>query len=336
MTYQVIIAAPLLIAAILMAVRFVGCTQDFDQFDSGSPPYSYSDVVSKTDGLVSFWQLNDQSPPTAVDNQDGNNGTYQPGVSTHIAGLVSANAFEPFNFAAAFDGKTGYVKVPFAANLNPPIAFTVEALVKPSIFDTNTHVIVASDSGYRLALNGGSFEASVAAGTAGFQPPVVVFPGEQGVPYQDAPPYYVAMTYDGSTLGLYVNPAASDGEETFLKLRKPGQLAVQLRCHRLSASDEPRPADRRQRRWRHARRVLRWGDPRRGGVRQRAQLQGHRQPLLGLRHWSPGAWNLGNPTTAARIHLTEETIMESAELTKNNAVPEALTSRGFKILTFGR
>ncbi len=222
MTYQVIIAAPLLIAAILMAVRFVGCTQDFDQFDSGSPPYSYSDVVSKTDGLVSFWQLNDQSPPTAVDNQDGNNGTYQPGVSTHIAGLVSANAFEPFNFAAAFDGKTGYVKVPFAANLNPPIAFTVEALVKPSIFDTNTHVIVASDSGYRLALNGGSFEASVAAGTAGFQPPVVVFPGEQGVPYQDAPPYYVAMTYDGSTLGLYVNPAASDGEETFLSSENPG------------------------------------------------------------------------------------------------------------------
>ena len=27
-----------------------------------------------------------------------------------LAGLVSANAFEPFNFAAAFDGKTGYVK----------------------------------------------------------------------------------------------------------------------------------------------------------------------------------------------------------------------------------
>jgi hypothetical protein len=56
--------------------------------------------------------------------------------------LVSANAFEPFNFAAVFDGKTGYVKVPFAANLNPPTAFTVETLVKPSSYDTNTHVIV--------------------------------------------------------------------------------------------------------------------------------------------------------------------------------------------------
>ena len=161
MNYPIIIAAPLLIAAILIAVRFVGCTQDFDQFDTQAS--SYSDTVSSTDGLVSFWQLNDESPPTAVDIQDGNNGTYEPGVTTHLAGLVSANAFEPFNFAAVFDGKTGYVKVPFAANLNPPTAFTVEALVKPSAFDTNTHVIVSSDSGYRLALNGGTFEASVAA-----------------------------------------------------------------------------------------------------------------------------------------------------------------------------
>ena len=220
MTYPVIIAAPLLIAAILMAVRFVGCTQDFDQFDPQQS--SYTDTVSSTDGLVSFWQLNDESPPTAVDSQDGNDGTYEPGVVTHVEGLVSANAFEPFNFAAVFDGKTGYVKVPFAANLNPPTAFSVEALVKPSAYDTNTHVIVSSDSAYRLALNGGAFEASVAAGAAGFQPPVVVFPGEQGAPYQEGPPYYAAMTYDGSTLSLYVNPAASDGEETFLSTENPG------------------------------------------------------------------------------------------------------------------
>jgi hypothetical protein len=33
MTYSVLIAAPLLIAAIVMAFRFVGCTEDFDQFE---------------------------------------------------------------------------------------------------------------------------------------------------------------------------------------------------------------------------------------------------------------------------------------------------------------
>jgi hypothetical protein len=236
MTYPLIIAAPLLIAAILMAVRFVGCTQDFDQFDTSSSPSSYTDTVSKTDGLVSFWQLNDKSPPTAVDSKDGNNGTYEAGVTTHVPGLVSANAFELFNYAAVFDGKTGYVKVPFAANLNPPTAFTVEALVKPSAYDTNTHVIVSSDSGYRLALNGGAFEASVASGSAGFQPPVVVFPGEQGAPYQEGPPYYAAMTYDGSTLSLYVNPAASNDEETFLSTENPGNSRFN------SASSDYQPA----------------------------------------------------------------------------------------------
>jgi hypothetical protein len=210
MTYPLIIAAPLLIAAILITLRFVGCTEDFDQFDGPSSPSSYTDTVASTDGLVSFWQLNDVSPPTAADSKDGNNGTYEAGVTNHVPGLVSANAFEIFNFAAGFDGKTGYVKVPFAANLNPPTAFTVEALVKPSGVDTSAHVIVASDSGYRLELNGDSFEASVTAGTPGVWPTVVVSPGEQG------PPYYVAMTYDGSTLSLYVNPAASGDQATFV------------------------------------------------------------------------------------------------------------------------
>jgi hypothetical protein len=220
MTYPVIIAAPLLIAAILMAVRFVGCTEDFDQFETGSDsPSSYTDTVSSTDGLVSFWQLNDESPPTAVDRKDGNNGTYEAGVTTHVPGLVSSNAFEIANFAAAFDGKTGYMKVPFAANLNPATAFTVEVLVKPSAFDDSTHGIVTSD-GYRLALNAGAFEAAVASGGS-FQPSIVVFPGGQGQAYEGAPPYYVAVTYDGTTLSLWVNPSATGDQADFLN-KNPG------------------------------------------------------------------------------------------------------------------
>jgi hypothetical protein len=224
MTYQLIIASPLLVAAILMAVRFVGCTQDFDQFDpqpGSSLPSSYSGAVSDTDGLVSFWQLNDGSPPTARDSKDGNNGTYQPGVTTQVPGLVSANAFELHNLAAAFDGKTGYVTVPFASNLNPPKAFSVEALVKPAANDQSTQVIVSSGGGYRLTLAAGAFEASLVV-VAGSQPAVVVFPGEQGMPYQEGPPYYVAMTYDGATLSLYVNPAATGDQATFQATENPG------------------------------------------------------------------------------------------------------------------
>jgi hypothetical protein len=223
-TYQLIIAAPLLIAAIVMTVGFIGCTQDFDQFDpqpGSSLPSSYSGAVSDTDGLVSFWQLNDGSPPTANDSKDGNNGTYEPGVTTHVPGLVSANAFELHNVAAAFDGKTGYVSVPFASNLNPPKAFSVEALVKPAADDPNTHVVVSSGSGYRLAVVDGTFQASLVV-VAGSQPAVVVFPGEHGTAYQDGPPYYVAMTYDGSDLSLYVNPAATGDEQDFQLNGNPG------------------------------------------------------------------------------------------------------------------
>jgi hypothetical protein len=36
MTCPIIIAAPQLIAAVLISVRFVGCTEDFDQFETGS------------------------------------------------------------------------------------------------------------------------------------------------------------------------------------------------------------------------------------------------------------------------------------------------------------
>ena len=83
---------------------------------------------------------------------------------------------------------------------------TVEALVQPAGIDTNKHVIVSSDTGYQLVLNGNDFEASVAAGGA-FQPPVVVNAGAEA-----NQPYYLAMTYDGANLQLYVNPAASDGK----------------------------------------------------------------------------------------------------------------------------
>ena len=64
-------------------------------------------------------------------------------------------------------------------------------------------------SSYRPTLALARCRVLFTAGTAGVWPTVVVSPGEQGQPY------YVAMTYDGSTLSLYVNPAATGDEATF-------------------------------------------------------------------------------------------------------------------------
>ncbi len=211
MTESVIIAAPLLIGAVVLALRFVGCS-----FQPGmAANTAYSQAILGTAGLVSFWRLNEQSGNKAVDSKDGNNGGYEGAVTRGVSGLVSSDSQDSDNFAAQFDGQTGYVSVPFAANLNPA-TFTVEALVQPSGTDSNEHVIVSSDTGYQLVLNGSDIEAYVGTGGA-FQPPVVVHAGAEG-----GPPYYIAMTYDGTNLELYVNPAASDGKTNFLDNENTG------------------------------------------------------------------------------------------------------------------
>jgi hypothetical protein len=214
MISPVLIAAPLLIAAIVMAVRFVGCGLSTSGLEVNS---SYSGTVSGTGGLVSFWQLDDTSGTTAVDSADSNNGTYQGGFTLGANGLLNSGASDSGNKAAQFDGNSGDVKVTIKSNLKSP-SFTVEALVQPSAIDSNTHVIVACGTGYQLVLNGNDFEASVADGGA-FQSPVVVH-----AKAQVGTLYYVAMTYDApsTTLQLFVNPAASDGFGTFQQSENAG------------------------------------------------------------------------------------------------------------------
>lgn len=206
MNESLLFAAPLLIAAIVLAVRFVGCN-----FDPGNvAPFPYSTEIMNTPGLISFWRLNELAGPTANDSTDGNAGVYENGVTLGVPSQVFADTD---NTAAQFDGVSQYVEVPFAANINPP-QFTVEAIVNPAAIGDGTgsdhHVVVFSRSndganntfGYNLNLFGSKFQALVGTGTTAV--PAVSVPA--GV-VANGGPYYVAMTYDGSTLTLYVNPA---------------------------------------------------------------------------------------------------------------------------------
>ena len=217
---SVIIAAPLLIAAVVMAVRFVGCGLSTEGLEAAS---SYSGTVlsmvgtGPTQGLVSFWQLDDTSGTKALDSADSHHGTYQGGFTLGAVGLLDSGASDSGNKAARFDGNSGCVTVPIKTNLSSA-SFTVEALVQPSGIDPHAHVIVACGTGYQLVLNGTDFEASVADGGA-FQSPVVVHAEVLG-----AASYYVAMTFDApsKTLQLFVNPAASDGFGTFQQSENAG------------------------------------------------------------------------------------------------------------------
>lgn len=197
-----IFAAPLLIGAIVLTFRFVGCV-----FHPGSAPTDYSQAVLGTTGLVSFWRLNEQSGTTTADIADSNPGTYENGVTLGGPSLVHTDTN---NYAASFDGSTQFVEVPFAANINPA-KFTVEAIVNPTSIGTATndfHAVVFSRSadaagntlGYVLYLFNNEFQARVGTGT----PDVARLTVPAGV-VANGGPYYVVLTYDGTTLTLYVN-----------------------------------------------------------------------------------------------------------------------------------
>ncbi len=198
-----IFAAPLLIGAIVLTLRFVGCG-----FQPGMAAQDYSEVVLGTTGLVSFWRLNEQSGTTAADSEDGNPGTYENGVTLGGPSLISTDTD---NFAASFDGATQFVQVPVAANVNPP-QFTIEAVVNPSAVGSGAddfHTIASSRSddssgnafGYTLWLFHNEFQIRVGSGTS--QTRAVTVAADA---VANGGPYYIAATYDGTTLTLYVNP----------------------------------------------------------------------------------------------------------------------------------
>jgi hypothetical protein len=205
---SILIAAPLLIAAIVMAVRFVGCS-----LDEGGLAVPYDTAVLATANLVSFWSLSETTGTAAKDTATGgNDGKYQGGTGVTL-GVPGLAHLDTVTTAAKFDGAAGYVSVSFKSNVNPA-KFTVEALVNPSAIgngDPNDyHAIVSSRSidtttldtaGYILYLHGNAFEAWVGDGTTNW-PSVSVAADVKA----SGGPYYVVMTYDGTKLELYVNP----------------------------------------------------------------------------------------------------------------------------------
>jgi hypothetical protein len=212
MSHWVLLVAPLVLASFVLLFAFVGCglnTQGTGNGNgngngNGTPPEKYTDLVKKD--AVSYWRLGDPAGATkAVDSKDGNDGTYSPGgVTLEQAGLVKGDT----DTAAQFDGSTGYVSVPHNDDSLNPAKFTVEALVDVGGGDGQRRTVVSSRDvgadvqmfGYVLyASDQNKWEASVGDGAsqvAGVVSGPDVTPGT----------HYLAMTYNGTTLKLYVDP----------------------------------------------------------------------------------------------------------------------------------
>jgi hypothetical protein len=208
-----LIAAPLLIAGVVLTLAFVGC-----QFEPGvfAAPGPYQDEVTNNPNIVSYWRLGEaQGATTAADSKDGNAGTYHGGVTLGINGLLHNNP----DAAAQFDGSSGYVSVPHAPALNPG-KFTLEALVTIAGGDGTYRAIASSRDvqgpldgtgnyfGYTLYVSDQNrWEGWVHFGTSGQT--IVQVGVADAVKVDGGPPrgpYYVAMTYDGASVALYVNP----------------------------------------------------------------------------------------------------------------------------------
>jgi hypothetical protein len=228
-------------AGIVWSACFVGCS--FQPGSAVSDYYQYQSTVLSTPGLAAFWPLDDTSGTVAVDLGPNHfNGTYTvgPDVSTYNAAQQSDASPGTFTLnqpnivpgdTVSTDGSPatpnpcvyfngGYVSVPWQAALGPPAPaqFTLEAWVVPNwtLADAQTNpsfrAVVGAFSGSGSPATFAGFVLfaspenlwSTAIGT-GSQGETATTGSNQTIVQGSL--YFLVVTYDGSTLTLWVNPA---------------------------------------------------------------------------------------------------------------------------------
>ena len=184
---------------------------------SGPPqpgPTNYASVVQSTSGLQHYYRLGEASGPTAQDSKGTANGTYTGTVNYGVPGALAGDP----STAVKFDGSTGYVAVPNGSSTFTGGQATIEGWVMlPPTPPTHGMLFgVRNDTNadfYLLQLAGtNTLEARFrnSGGTATSLTSTAITPGLW---------HHLALTYNGSTLTLYVdgvanNSAAASGSIT--------------------------------------------------------------------------------------------------------------------------
>jgi hypothetical protein len=147
---------------------------------------------------VSYWRLGEASGTTAADSAGTNTGTYAGSPTLGLTGLLTGDA----NTAVGFDGINDQVTVPNSSSLNPTGQLSIGAWVRANAgaWDQprNARILQkgVADSQYRLLVEFGLLKFHITGrGTVTATPP------STGVRH------FVAGTYDGTALRLYVDGA---------------------------------------------------------------------------------------------------------------------------------
>jgi hypothetical protein len=239
MTAPLLILIPLSLLAIVLLLSFVGC--GLDESGLGNPAYTQytTNTILPTTGLVAYWPLGEMAgATTAVDLKSGRNGTYvtappypaDPADNSAAApgtfqlgqpGIVPGDTVQPGNDpnvrTTCLQVNGGYVSVPFNAALNPTKAagFTLEAWVRVdwTAADTASYRCViasrdnaAGNKGFALFASPDNFW-EIWVGNGGTGPAGWTKATGEAVSFGTTS--YLAVTYDGTTLTLYVDGQVS-------------------------------------------------------------------------------------------------------------------------------
>lgn len=194
------------------------------------PPAATPAYITATAADSPLWQPRlDELAGTLMADGSGNgrDGSYVGGPTLGQASLITGGVA-----SVAFDGTTNYGEVANAAFMNSLTSLTLEAIIKTTSASANGNIITRAIAGtpYRLGIASGKLYGAIRT-TAG----ETVCVGTTTI--NTGSPIHVAMTWNGSTIVVYV-AGTSDG--TTAKSGSLNATTAALRiATRASLNDQP-------------------------------------------------------------------------------------------------
>jgi hypothetical protein len=184
---------------------------------------SYKDTVLGS-RPVSYWRFGEPSGPSVADVQGAHSGTYVGGPSTGLPGALAGDS----DTAVRFNGSGDYVSVPYAASLNPA-RFTLEAWAYPTggqgayrgVVSAWKEITPSEWQGFAIeASDGDVWTGEVGDGTTYIELP--------GSPVALGTWAHVVLTYDGSSMRLYVDGTEVAGTTTSRYAGAPSPVDLEI------------------------------------------------------------------------------------------------------------